>query len=464
MKKQLSAVSLLLSVSLAASLLTGCGAHGETGPDTAPTGGEDGAAQASDELRPLGTGLDAGNTQGRLATLATGDGDGSSVLYWVDYAGEQCVPLCTDPSCAHSDETCTAWLPGGVSAVSLPDGGVLKEQLNFDEASGDASVTLIRCAADGGGPHTLATIEANSIDLLAANSEAVWFDRLDAGSDQMSICRLPLTGGEPQVLYSYSLNDSPLFLGCDARRLVYMRTDHSIYDRISETGSGASEAEPDALRQEAANAELAREVFFVDADTGAETPFLQWDAQDVDARWQDGTLWRSTVENGEGVLRWASADGTGGEARYAWPGRELTGESTGNMMPYIEGVVEGQVLLRMRFMTAESIDDPAVEAGYDDPVFEWERIALDPAASTVAPLTLGYVVLGDGSFPVELLGRSGADLFVKFEEQRPFDPSMDPHGGQGYYTQCRCGLLAGADLLANRPNYREITVPQNIQI
>ncbi len=447
----------IIAVFLAARLLTGCAGH--TGMQV--------AAPAAEELHPLGTGLDAGNAQGRTALLPTDEGDGSSILYWVDYASAQCVPLCAEPGCAHDSEACTAWLPdGAATAFSLPAGGVLKQQFVWDEASRSSTCTLIRCNADGSDPHTLAAFPGGSIDLLAADGEGVWFDRLDPGSETMSICRVPLAGGEVQVLYSYAVAESPLFLGCDTRRLVYMRTDQSIYDRMAEaSANGASEEELAALRQQAAGEEFAREAFFIDADTGAETSFLQWNAHEVQALWRDGTLWRSTVEDGEGVLRWDRPDGTGGEARYAYPDRALSGpawEAAGGMVPAVEGTVAGQVLLRARFMAEESLNDPAVEAGLDDPVFEWERIALDPATGSVTPLTLRYVALGDGSYPIELLGRSGDDLFVKFEEQRPFDPGTDPHGSKAYYTQVRCGLITRDDFWASRPNYREVEMPANI--
>lgn len=447
----------IIAVFLAARLLAGCAQptpalEANTSPAATNT------MPAADALRPLGTGLDAGNAQGRLATLPGGaDTDWNSVLYWVDYASEQCVPLCADPGCAHDSETCTAWLPAGSAAFSLPDGGVLKEQFVGGDGSGTGAITLTRCGADGSDPHTLAAMAVSTVDLLAADAESIWFDRLGAGSEQMEICRLPLGGGEPQVIYSYDTDDAPWFLGCDARRLVYMRTDFSIYERMAD----ADEEELEALRQEAAGAAFAREVFFVDADTGEETPFLQWDAHEAQALWRDGTLWRSTVENGEGVLRWDAVDGTSGEVHYAWPGRTLTENDT---VPAVEGTVDGQVLLQTRFTDAESLDDPAVESGDAAPTFTWERIALDPATGTVTPLTLRYVALGSGSHPLALLGRSGSDLFVRFEQQSPFDPAAFPQGNPDYYTQDRCGLLSCADFLANTPNYREITVPKNIEM
>lgn len=462
----------IIAVFLAVRLLTGCAAPVRAPEDTAPAaetspGAAASPAPAADALRPLGTGLDAGNAQGRTALLPSGKGDGSSILYWVDYASAQCVPLCADPGCAHDSEACTAWLPdGAATAFSLPAGGVLKQQFDWDEASNASTCTLVRCAADGSDPHTLAAFPGSSVDLLAADGESVWFERLDPGDEMISICRVPLAGGEIQALYSYAVAGSPLFLGCDARRLVCMRTDQSVYDRMAEAGAnGASEEELAALRQQAAGEEFAREAFFIDADTGAETSFLQWNAHEVQALWRDGTLWRSTVEDGEGVLRWDRPDGTGGEARYAWPDRELSGsawEAAGSMAPSVEGTLNGQVLLRARFMAEGTLDDAAVEAGLNDPVFTWERIALDPVTGTVTPLTLRYVVPGEGSYPIDLLGRSGGDLFVKFEEQRPYDPSADPHGTLDYYTQYRCGIITCDDFLAGRPNYREVIVPRNI--
>lgn len=447
----------IIAVFLATRLLAGCAQPAPAPEENTPAAATD-AMPVEDALRPLGTGLDAGNAQGRLATLpSSADTGWNSVLYWVDYASEQCVPLCTDPGCAHDSEACTAWLPAGSVAFSLPDGGVLKEQFDGGDGSGTGAITLTRCGADGGDPHTLAEMAVSTVDLLAADTESIWFDRLGVGSEQMEICRLPLDGGEPQVLYSYDLDDAPWFLGCDARRLVYMRTDLSIYERMADAG----EEELESLRQEAASAEFTREVFFVDADTGEETPFLQWDAHQVQALWRDGTLWRSTVENGEGVLRWDAVDGTSGEARYAWPGRALTADVA---VPIVEGTVDVQVLLQTRFMDAASLNDPAVESGQEAPTSEWERIALDPATGTVTPLTLSYVALGSGSHPVTLLGRSGSDLFVRFEQQVPFDPAAFPQGDPDYYTQDRCGLLSCADFLANTPNYREIVVPRNIEM
>lgn len=105
---------------LAACLvLAGCGA--------APSGGSGLSAEsetaqvtlpaASGGLEALGrdTAFGSGNSSGYYY-LTTLDG-GASLLRYIDYATGQDLPLCSQPNCSHSGETCPAWFAyGGTSA------------------------------------------------------------------------------------------------------------------------------------------------------------------------------------------------------------------------------------------------------------------------------------------------------------------------------------------------------------
>lgn len=112
----------LLAILTACLLLAGCGAA------PAPSGGS-GAAPAESEtaqvtLPTASGGLDAlgrdtafgsGNSSGYYYLTAL-DG-GASLLRYIDYATGQDLPLCSQPNCSHSGETCPAWFAySGTSA------------------------------------------------------------------------------------------------------------------------------------------------------------------------------------------------------------------------------------------------------------------------------------------------------------------------------------------------------------
>ena len=102
----------LIAILTACLLLAGCGAA------PAPSGGSGAAAEsetaqvtlptASGGLKALGqdTAFGSGNSSGYYY-LSTLDG-GASLLRYIDYATGQDLPLCSQPNCSHSGETCPA--------------------------------------------------------------------------------------------------------------------------------------------------------------------------------------------------------------------------------------------------------------------------------------------------------------------------------------------------------------------
>lgn len=88
-------------------LLAGCGAPGAG----APAKGEAICFLSSDP--PRGSANEAGYY------YFAKDENGNSLLRFVDYATLQDVPLCSQPNCTHSDETCPAWFAWGGAEPSV---------------------------------------------------------------------------------------------------------------------------------------------------------------------------------------------------------------------------------------------------------------------------------------------------------------------------------------------------------
>lgn len=165
----------LLAILTACLLLAGCGAA------PAPSGGS-GAVPAESEtaqvtlptasggLEALGrdTAFGSGNSSGYYYLSAL-DG-GASLLRYIDYATGQDLPLCSQPNCSHSGETCPAWLAySGTSAnvyatdqqVFVTFNGSPWDSDAFAEYGEAALPRVLTLAPDGSGRREVARFGAS---------------------------------------------------------------------------------------------------------------------------------------------------------------------------------------------------------------------------------------------------------------------------------------------------------------
>lgn len=109
MRTNLRMKGLFAAAFAACLLLTGCGAPGPDAP-----------AAEGDAIRFLSSDSTYGSGNEAGYYYFAKDENGNSLLRVVDYATLQDVPLCSQPNCAHSDETCPAWFEwGGTSPAVL---------------------------------------------------------------------------------------------------------------------------------------------------------------------------------------------------------------------------------------------------------------------------------------------------------------------------------------------------------
>lgn len=157
-------------------LLAGCGAAAKTAPPAAETGG---ALVFLAPCSAYGSGGEAGYYY--IATRENGD----RLLRYVDYAALQDMALCSQPNCAHADESCPAWFAWGGTGLSVFAGpgalflihaGSPWSDWAFATYGAAALPRVEVCAPDGSGRRELAAFGAAEAfsSLPAADGEALY--------------------------------------------------------------------------------------------------------------------------------------------------------------------------------------------------------------------------------------------------------------------------------------------------
>lgn len=159
MRTNTPAKRLFAAAFAACLLLAGCAA---SGPE-APAAEEDAIRYLSSNL-PYGSGNEAGYY------YFAKDENGNSLLRVVDYATLQDVPLCSQPNCAHSGETCPAWFAwnGTEPSVLAADDalyilfpGAPWDGWAFETYGEKALPRILKCNTDGSDRQELARFGAS---------------------------------------------------------------------------------------------------------------------------------------------------------------------------------------------------------------------------------------------------------------------------------------------------------------
>ena len=142
-------------------LLAGCAAPG---PEAEAPAAEGDAIRYLSSNLPYGSGNESGYY------YFAKDENGNSLLRVVDYATLQDVPLCSQPNCAHGDETCPAWFAwaGTEPSVLAADDalyilfpGAPWDGWAFETYGEKALPRILKCNTDGSDRQELARFGAS---------------------------------------------------------------------------------------------------------------------------------------------------------------------------------------------------------------------------------------------------------------------------------------------------------------
>lgn len=159
MRTNTPAKRLFAAAFAACLLLAGCAAPGPEAP-----------AVEGDAIRYLSSNLPYGSGNESGYYYFAKDENGNSLLRVVDYATLQDVPLCSQPNCAHGDETCPAWFAwaGTEPSVLAADAalyilfpGAPWDGWAFETYGEKALPRILKCNTDGSGRQELARFGAS---------------------------------------------------------------------------------------------------------------------------------------------------------------------------------------------------------------------------------------------------------------------------------------------------------------
>lgn len=179
-------------------LLTGCGAPAPGAP-----------AAAGDSIRFLSSAQPYGSGNEVGYYYFSRDENGNSLLRVVDYATLQDVPLCSQPNCAHSDETCPAWFAwaGTDPSVFAADDalyilfpGAPWDGWAFETYGEKALPRILKCGPDGSDRQELARFGASEAfaSMPAVDGENLYIiltDYSSASGPVEKIMTIGLAGG-----------------------------------------------------------------------------------------------------------------------------------------------------------------------------------------------------------------------------------------------------------------------------
>lgn len=280
-----AAVGLVLAL---AFILTSCGrdAPPSGGQDAQPPGGEEPAGEETgpdllDALAPAdeeGGGAPLALAQGYAdpasfapageleylqassmveQSSATGDGyyhfvpneQNADVLYYIDYATGQDVPLCAAPNCTHDSEACTAWFPTCVNRKRLIQVGdqiviLYSGNVYYEDAGEDGLPGIDVMNADGSNRQKAFRFAASDMlfreiaEGAARDGENVYFvvNRSTEEKTIRTLCAFHVPTGSTYALYDLPGGNGRI-VGVDGGALIfeYLPKEWSIFD--NDTGN-----------------------------------------------------------------------------------------------------------------------------------------------------------------------------------------------------------------------------------
>lgn len=421
MKKQ------ILCLTAAMALLCACAAR------HAPASGQSSATATSvpPAAEVIRTGemraLSAGNEEGYYLT---GNRDDDQLLCYIDYEQAVEVPLCTSPSCAHDSETCTAWIPRDQFISSLVS--VNENTIAFIRNPSDGAQTIEAADATGANRRTLYTAEEGQFlqTIACADDEALYCIWEDASENalEMKVGRIPLNGGEAEVLSAYP-DPAPELKGVSGNDLVLYQ--YKWGDTPEETEANGGE----------------HSVLLWNMVTGEETMLDTWHSEPGSSGrtvcWHDGRLYW-TASDAADAIHWMDTEGGAGQTEVTWP-EEVTAAAETTFT--LERIVDGQALV-------------TVWGPWGTDLLKRYVVDLSGDSTAAAEIPLRFVS-NASERPIEILAETDGELLVHFAQQDSFATQVQEDGYPSKTVEItnRYGMISWQNFLAGIPDYREITAP-----
>ena len=419
-------MGLVLALLLLPASLAGCGKGGEQG--AAPAGQP---AAAEGEKGPLHL-LQPGTEQGYYHVAdsgAFGNYTGGGVILFADYENGREVPLCADPACTHSGDTCPAWVrPWEAGDTLLVEGQTLLGWGNGYEHP----YRLTAMDLDGGRRRTLCELD-NGESWMYGGVPALWGVPLavrcagdgrelyflvqvgTGGESTVQVRAVPLAGSAQRTVAALDYEDVHL-CGALGRELILLVRDVQAQEGDGPWYKGA------VVR-----------LLAVDADTGAQREAAAWPLEEF----VQGTCGPDAyydVEKATGHI-WRTDLATGARADTGLSGPQGSVQDSA----YLEGVCAGRLIL-----------STWVDRGEE----QWAnpRWAVDLSTGEAAEIGLTvYVEEKMGSRPAPVLAQTEKELYL-VEEQRTEHrtlPGLQGAPEDRMFTTQVCCLVPKEDFFAS---------------
>lgn len=349
------------------------------------------------------------------------------VLYYTDYATRQRVPLCGRPECKHSDETCTAVIPGA-SGIFEMDGHL------FIVCTGEnGAVSLLKMSLNGSERETVAALSsADRYDRAIAGAQNSLFTvmpvyRAEKNMQVPELVHIDLQTGKTQTLVKLDSEKAWFLVGAAGETLLLKS--------IGQTND-APFGSPEAY------ASQVHELFVYDVPRAAMTSVLSWKQNEIlDACYEDKLFLYSPAGAAFSVQRFG-ADGL----EPVLTSRPLPLQNATDA--YFYGFYDGRLVVELG-------ENLAADSGGAD--YRWQMFAVDAQSGAVSQLTLKQTSGGVTEFVRPIAGSNGT-LLVRSGMREQL---LTFEGQDGSFQQYSAwmpvyAMIKSEDFFAGNPRYMEI--------
>lgn len=347
-----------------------------------------------------------------------------AVLFYTDYATQQRIPLCGRPECTHSDESCTAVIPGAEGIIHL-DGKLFVFCMKQD-----GSLPVIKMNYDGSERETIFMLNSTDrYDKAFAGTQRSIFTVAEVYHPETDkhvseLIMVDLQEGKIQTLTQLDNQGYWFLVGASGKYLLLKS--------IKQTGA-APFGSPEAY------ASQVHELFLYDVQQAFMTSILSWTQGELlDVCYEDKLFLYNSSEATFSVQRFC-ADGL----EPLLISQPLPLQNARDAFFY--GLYDGRVVVEM----GENIVTEGNGSEY-----RWRMFAISTQDGTVTELTLRQTYPSAGDF-VRPLAESNGTLLVKYSVKEELRTAEGQDGSlEQYQTYVPVyAMIDSADFFSNNPRF-----------